>query len=241
MIPLNKNQAYNNTNKNNEKTSQNFHKSNMQSNQNIVPIAEPEPHINTSSKAEGIIEYIFIKFSNSVRLIGPLFAFCLVIFVIAVANAAFRFIIPFWMKNFHFIFCLLYIIAFYLLFSVLFNYLLAVLVKPGSLADIKNSKFYRKNDPLRVSTNNINFDNSKLAQNLKNFYEDDKKKSDNTSSQIKIRYKTNENSLLNINQNDKNIIGRNINDNYKIHDDLKTLADLEKCQNSIETIESNFF
>jgi hypothetical protein len=240
MIPLNQNQNNYNYHKATEKSFLTNKKNNPQANLETIPNTKPDAlHSKSSSKAEGIIEFIFIKFSNSVRLIGPLFAFCLIMFVIAVANTAFCFIIPFWMKNFHFIFCFLYIIALYLLFSILFNYLLAVLVKPGSLADIKNSKYYRKNDPLRVSTNLINFENSKLSENLKKNFNEEKKKNEESAPLIKIRYKTNENSHLNINGNN-NSFGSNLGDNYKLQDDLKTLADMETSENNNKNTESNY-
>jgi len=234
MIPLNKNQLNNNNCNLNSINKENVNSITGKNGGTPASLqtfsrAEPELHSKSGSKSEGIIEYIFIKFSNSVRLIGPLFAFCLVMFVIAVANTAFTFIIPFWVKNFHFVFCFLYLIAIYLLFSILFNYFLAVLVKPGSLADIRNSKFYRKNDPLKVSSNIVNFENCKLAENLKNLLNEENKKSEGSAPQIKIRYKTNENSILNINRKENSFIGSSM-ETYKMQDDLSTLVNLENSQ-----------
>ncbi len=244
MIPLNNNYKFTDNKPKEENFSLIPTKSNTSyvknNSQNTAGNAEPELHSNSGSKVDGIIEYIFIKFSNSVRLIGPLFAFCLVTFVIAVANTAFNFIIPYWMKNFHVIFAFLYLIALYLLFSILFNYFLAVLVKPGSLADIRNGKYYRKNDPLRITSQIINFENSKLAENLIDFYSEENKKNEaSASSHIKIRYKTNENSIFNLNGNENSSGGGSC-ENYNKQDDLKTLVDFENSQIDNLQSESNY-
>jgi len=218
MIPLNNSQILK---EREEKKFNLFENKNNNKNSNLD--SESELKNKSNFKTDGIIEYVFIKFSNSVRLIGPLFAFCLVMFVIVVSNTVFNYIIPYWNKNFHVIFGLMYFfIAVYLLFSILFNYFLAVFVKPGSLNDISNSKFYRKNDPLNFSNNKINFENNKLLENLNNLYNEGKSKNELSSSNIKLRFKTNENSHLNINQN--KII--NSNENLSRHEDLKTISDL---------------
>lgn len=161
-------------------------------------------------KFENLIEFLFLKFSSALRIIGPLFAFCLVVFVIVVARTVFYLIIPYWMKNIHQIFGLIFFfMGIYLLFSILFNYLLAVLVKPGSLDDIKRSKFYRRNDPLRISNSQINFDNCKLAENIRNF--SDKRNSNNNNTfgnNVKIRFKNKEqdfNKKFNVNEDMENL------------------------------------
>jgi len=105
---------------------------------------------------------------------------------------------------------------------------LAVLVKPGSMEDIKNSKYYRKNDPLNISNNIIKFENSKLAANLTNFYMEEKKKNELCStSHIKIRYKTNDYEINN-------------NEDYNRQIDIKTLDELEnKLNKEIKESKSN--
>ena len=147
-----------------------------------------------STKFEDIVEFFFLKFSSALRIIGPLFAFCLIVFVIVVSKTVFYLIIPYWIKNIHQIFgVILFFLGIYLLFSILFNYLLAVLVKPGSMDDIKKSNFYRKNDPLKIKNTQINFEDSKLAENIKKFTDDKNNKSkNNLNTNIKLRFKTEE-------------------------------------------------
>lgn len=183
-------------------------------NQNSKNSEKENPKLKNSSKFEVIIEYIFMKFSSALRIIGPLFAFCLVLFVIIVARTVFYLIIPYWNKNFHKIFgWVFFFIAIYLLFSILFNYFLAVLVKPGCVEDIRRSKFYRKNDPLKYSNVQINFEGCKLAENIKKFSHDEK--NDNSALAVKLRFKTEDNYQRNFEANeDMGILENGVKENF---------------------------
>jgi hypothetical protein len=156
--------------------------------------------------AEYIIEVLFDRFSKGLRIIGPIFAFALTTFVFVVTHAFFNIILPYWnLKYGILIGIILTILAFFLLFSVLFNYFLAVLVKPGSLEDIRSSKFYRKNDPLSVSYSVVNW-NSVLLNKSNQKGENNLNKSEN---EMKLRLKVN-NSSDGINKEDHLITYSNL-------------------------------
>ncbi len=132
---------------------------------------EKEPN-----KFEKVLEFLFEKFSIGIRIIGPLFAFALTTFVLIVAHTFFNVILIYWKEKFGFLIKLpLTLMACYLLFSILFNYFLAVLVRPGSLEDLKKSKFYRYNDPFKPITDEIDLTNIlKNPNNIENLEENDK-------------------------------------------------------------------
>jgi len=92
-----------------------------------------------------IIEIIFGHFSSGLRTIGPFFAFALVVFIMIVVYCFFKVILPYWQNKFGYLFgVIITIMCIWQLFNILFNYFLAVLVKPGSLEDIKSSRCYRE-------------------------------------------------------------------------------------------------
>ena len=122
------------------------------SSKNDKPTVNTDVHHPNPSKIEYYIEYIFDKFSQGIRLIGPLFAFALTVFISIVTHAFFHVILPYYVRQFGLVFgLLLIVIALYVLFNLLFNYFMAVLVKPGSMSDFKTSKYYRKHDPLTIN------------------------------------------------------------------------------------------
>jgi ribosomal protein L40E len=87
-------------------------------------------------------------FSHGLKLIGPFFAFSLVVFIFFTVHTFFDQLIPYWKTkigdSFTIIITLILII---LLFNILFNYFLAMLVKPGSVSDISKSKRYITKNP----------------------------------------------------------------------------------------------
>ena len=115
--------------------------------QRNVEVHHPNPN-----KVEYFIELIFDKFSKGIRLIGPLFAFALTVFISVVTHAFFQVILPYYTRLYGLVFGILLIfIAMFTLFNLLFNYFMAVLVKPGSMSDLKTSRFYKKNDPMKIN------------------------------------------------------------------------------------------
>lgn len=145
---------------------------------------------------EVIIELVFDKFSQGIRFIGPIFAFALVLFVFIVVHAFFQIMLPYWIKNVSlYIGILLSAMTLFWLFNILFNYFLAVLVKPGSMEDIRKSKYYRKNDALKVSTAIINLNNVFFNSNNKST---DIKTVDDNKVQVKVRLKADSENADNI-------------------------------------------
>ena len=134
------------------------------------------------SKIEYYIEYIFDKFSKILRLIGPVFAFALTVFISIVTHAFFNVILPYYVRQFGILLgMILILIALFILFNLLFNYFMAVLVKPGSINDLKTSKYYRNHDPLEINQdivdlesvfkNSLNKIAAKLLELQKNLFE----------------------------------------------------------------------
>ncbi len=97
------------------------------------------------NKCMRLIELFFKFFSNFMKLIGPLFFISLCLFIILVASSFFSVILPYYHFSLQIKLLLILLIAF-LLFQIFFNYLMAFLVKPGSVDDISKSKFYNENN-----------------------------------------------------------------------------------------------
>lgn len=114
------------------------------------------------SKLQIIIEILFRSISQLIKFIGPFFFLTLCLFVFLVSTTFFSVILPYY--EFGKIFeLILKTIAFYLIIQVFFNYLMAFLIKPGSLYDLNESHFYKENSPYINSNINFNeiFKNSK--------------------------------------------------------------------------------
>lgn len=99
------------------------------------------------------IEFLFHKFSQGMKIIGPFFAFALIAFIFIVTHTFFDVIIPFYKKNYGIVVILiLTFICLFLLFNILFNYILAVLVRPGSGDDVVKSKYYKSHNAYNFSS-----------------------------------------------------------------------------------------
>ncbi len=162
-----------------------------ENNDNIFNISrQPSKRFKKETKVEQIIEFLFNHFSKGVKFIGPIFAFALVTFVLVVSHSFFTILLPYWNNKLGLIFSILIIvICLILLFNILFNYFLAVLIKPGSTKDIKESKLYKKKNPYEFSDtvkNEINID----------FLLSDKKEDINSQPQLKFCQYCNETKPL---------------------------------------------
>ncbi len=94
---------------------------------------------------ENIVETLFNHFSSGLKIIGPFFAFALIIFILTVTHTFFTVMLPYWKNKLgEYIGTILCIITCYIVFMILFNYLLSVLVKPGCVDDMRKSKIYTK-------------------------------------------------------------------------------------------------
>jgi hypothetical protein len=119
---------------------------------NKLNVNEASKSPRKDTKVEQLIEFLFNHFSKGVKFIGPFFAFALLTFVLVVSHSFFTILLPYWKKKLGFIFAILIIlVCLFLLFNILFNYFLAVLVKPGSTKDIKGSRLYKRKNPYEFS------------------------------------------------------------------------------------------
>ena len=120
------------------------------------------------------IDTIFLFFSKGIKFIGPAFAITVAIFILISTYCYFFTILPFWFNHSNSVvlcFCFT-LIGLSILFQLLFNYILSVLVKPGTLEDISKSVKYKSIDPLNVNNKYITFKsvlNNKInVMNMKN-------------------------------------------------------------------------
>lgn len=119
---------------------------------NENPQINAEVHHPNPSKIEYYIELVFDKFSKGIRLVGPLFAFALTVFISIVTHAFFHVILPYYTRQYGLIFGIFLVcLALFTLFNLLFNYFMAVLVRPGSMSDLKLSRYYKKHDPMKIN------------------------------------------------------------------------------------------
>jgi len=118
------------------------------------------------------IDYIFVYVSKFLKFLGPLFCITIFTFLIYTYISVIKNIFPYWYKNFisyenHKIFYNIYkYIIFFELLSTLFNHVLAIIIKPGSVQDLKNSKYYKEHSayysdnfkitPFFIRNNNLN-------------------------------------------------------------------------------------
>ena len=118
------------------------------------------------------IDYIFVYVSKFLKFLGPLFCITIFTFLIYTYISVIKNIFPYWYKNFisyenHKMFYNIYkYIIFFELLSTLFNHVLAIIIKPGSVQDLRNSKYYKghsayysdnfKITPFFIRNNNLN-------------------------------------------------------------------------------------
>ena len=118
------------------------------------------------------IDYIFVYVSKFLKFLGPLFYITIFTFLIYTYISVIKNIFPYWYKNFisyenHKMFYNIYkYIIFFELLSTLFNHVLAIIIKPGSVQDLKNSKYYKEHSayysdtfkitPFFIRNNNLN-------------------------------------------------------------------------------------
>ena len=118
------------------------------------------------------IDYIFVYVSKFLKFLGRLFCITIFTFLIYTYISVIKNIFPYWYKNFisyenHKMFYNIYkYIIFFELLSTLFNHVLAIIIKPGSVQDLRNSKYYKEHSayysdnfkitPFFIRNNNLN-------------------------------------------------------------------------------------
>ena len=92
---------------------------------------------------------IFDFTTNLLKFLSPLFVITVLTFLIYTYLSILKNIFPYWYKNFmsyenHKIFYTIFkYLIFFELFLVLFNHIFATIIKPGSVFDLKSSKYYK--------------------------------------------------------------------------------------------------
>lgn len=105
------------------------------------------------TKFERVVDSLFRFFTNCLQVIGPLFAISLICFILFTYISTLKCIVPFWRRKFGRWFTRpLQILQFIQVLYILFNYILATIVKPGSVLDIKNSQYYKTHSAYRSTS-----------------------------------------------------------------------------------------
>ena len=113
-------------------------------------------HSNEKKSKSKLIEFFIRKFNSGFKLLGPFFAFFLIVLILFVLRAYIRFILPFYSMKLGIIFgILLSIYIVFSFFNLLCNFFLASAVKPGCIEDIRNSYHYLKVSPMLIPENTI--------------------------------------------------------------------------------------
>ncbi len=92
-----------------------------------------------------LIDILFIKFSQLIKLVSPVFTTTLIVFYIFVSFMFISIVIPYYFRYFTSIWLIPVILlsfGIYLIFCLFFNFILAVMVKPGNVKDVMESKRY---------------------------------------------------------------------------------------------------
>ena len=105
------------------------------------------------TKFERSVDTLFRFFTNCLQVIGPLFAISLICFILFTYISTLKCIIPFWRRKLGRWFTRpLQILQFIQVLYILFNYILATVVKPGSVSDIRNSTYYKTHSAYRSTS-----------------------------------------------------------------------------------------
>jgi palmitoyltransferase len=100
-----------------------------------------------------IIDKLFLNLTKFLQLIGPLFCITIVTFIIYTYFSVLKNVFPYWYQNFlsyedHKIFYIIFKTLMGIeLFFTIFNNILSIIVKPGNVADLRKSKYYKTHSP----------------------------------------------------------------------------------------------
>ena len=130
---------------------------------------EINSHPSFSSNCEKCIEKGFKLMTLFLQCLGPMFTYSIVLFFLFVYISIIKSIIPEYEKEKGLIISRIILFCCSIeTFYIIFNFLLATLIKPGSVSDIINSKYYKNHNPyiskslilpqitLRLNDNNSN-------------------------------------------------------------------------------------
>ena len=122
-----------------------------------------------------LIEKIFNKLTSLFRFIGPVFSITIITFLLYTYISGIKNIFPYWQRYYYkyetnkkkYIF--IKIIIFIELCYTLFNFILASIIKPGNVKDIRNSKYYQTHSP--YFSNDLilpHYNNDDMEKGIKN-------------------------------------------------------------------------
>ena len=140
-------------------------KKSVNKNQNIEVSSSTDENNNTFTnnsphfltKIENCVEIIFMNFSKWVHFIGPFFVLAMFMFYFISIITFTKVVIPYWSSLPRSFLSFIMLVLLCPLFIVeycytIFNYIMVVLVKPGTIQDIKNSKKFKKKSPYYCSS-----------------------------------------------------------------------------------------
>ena len=109
-------------------------------------------NINSEQKRiNELSERLFKKVSSCLNCLGPILIFTVILFFSLLTHTFYFNIIPFWEAKYGRDFGnFLRLLGAHFTIYWIFNYCLAVIMKPGSTQDLQKSVFYRKNDPFKI-------------------------------------------------------------------------------------------
>ena len=162
-----------NNNKKNELEPENNSYKNLNQDDNIEEVQNSNAinfnendiiNINNSNEQEYIIprrkkekfcsiNSLFRNITRCLKLIGPLFCIAIYTFLLYTYISIMKNIFPYWYKNYlnyenHKIFYSFWKFILSLeIFLTLFNFSLAIIIKPGTVSDLRNSQYYKTHNP----------------------------------------------------------------------------------------------
>lgn len=172
-------------------------------------------HIQSSVRSvpDSFVNLVFKKFSNSIRIIGPIFSIVLLIFMLIIVHYTYAILLKYYIIQNHIL--SIWFICFFqtiFLFNMIINFLLSCLVKPGEIKElITNTKLSNNN-----TLNQEELDFKELLSNSFNIF--------------LTRKKPLHNRIIN-NSSFSTIVNNNkrINNDHNYYFDLSDLEFCSKC------------
>ena len=126
---------------------------------------------------EKLINSLFQKFSTTIKLISPFFITSLLLLLSFVTFVFLKITLPYYFRYFTnslmiVIPIVIMVVGLYLKFNLWFNYLLAVMVKPGNLKEVLENKMFKENNSFNKELNEYELNTDFILKNEKKRLED---------------------------------------------------------------------
>ena len=120
--------------------------------ESTIPINEQQKdNLNHKEKqeiSENVLHFIEKIYNNFVKYFSPIFTFSLINLVLFSFLLINKFLLHYWYINYGFItYVILNALFICQVFYVISNYILSCIIKPGTLEDLRNSKYFKKHNP----------------------------------------------------------------------------------------------